>query len=303
MAGGSTARPGRDYHRPPCPPVPPTRAGGPSASSTPGVGGLTVLHELLVALPHEDFVYLGDTARFPYGERPAAELEALRAGDRRGAARARREAPRRRLQLRHGRGAAGAAAAHAARRRWASTCSASCGPRRSRPSRRRATAGSGCWPRRPPSPAAPTPGGRRGRPARRPRRGPVPRPRADHPGRVPVRRATSWRPSARYVAPLREADVDTVDPRLHALPAHPPDAPADARARRRDRHLRRRPRAAGRARAQLARRSGRPAGDGEGDYRFLCTGDTEAFRALGTRFLQLPLGPVEHVDLRAEVPA
>src|SRR5450755_4640085 len=35
-----------------------------------GVGGLTVLHELLVSLPTEDFVYLGDTARFPYGERP-----------------------------------------------------------------------------------------------------------------------------------------------------------------------------------------------------------------------------------------
>ena len=30
-----------------------------------GVGGLTVLHELLVQLPHEDFLYLGDTARFP----------------------------------------------------------------------------------------------------------------------------------------------------------------------------------------------------------------------------------------------
>src|SRR3954467_12193888 len=40
-----------------------------------GVGGLTVLHECLVWLPHEDFVYLGDTARFPYGERSAAELE------------------------------------------------------------------------------------------------------------------------------------------------------------------------------------------------------------------------------------
>src|SRR4051794_12482109 len=40
-----------------------------------GVGGLTVLHELLVALPHEDFVYLGDTARFPYGGRSADELE------------------------------------------------------------------------------------------------------------------------------------------------------------------------------------------------------------------------------------
>ena len=36
-----------------------------------GVGGLTVLHELLVQLPHEDFVYLADTARFPYGERSA----------------------------------------------------------------------------------------------------------------------------------------------------------------------------------------------------------------------------------------
>jgi glutamate racemase len=41
-----------------------------------GVGGLTVLHELLVSLPHEDFTYLGDTARFPYGERTPAELEA-----------------------------------------------------------------------------------------------------------------------------------------------------------------------------------------------------------------------------------
>jgi len=41
-----------------------------------GVGGLTVLHELLVALPHEDFLYLGDTARFPYGERSPEELEA-----------------------------------------------------------------------------------------------------------------------------------------------------------------------------------------------------------------------------------
>ncbi|MFL5874692.1 MAG: glutamate racemase, partial [Solirubrobacteraceae bacterium] len=40
-----------------------------------GVGGLTVLHELLVALPHEDFVYLGDTGRFPYGIREPDELE------------------------------------------------------------------------------------------------------------------------------------------------------------------------------------------------------------------------------------
>ena len=39
-----------------------------------GVGGLTVLHECLVSLPHEDFCYLGDTARFPYGERSPEEL-------------------------------------------------------------------------------------------------------------------------------------------------------------------------------------------------------------------------------------
>src|SRR5829696_7651930 len=39
-----------------------------------GVGGLTVLHECLVSLPHEDFIYLGDTARFPYGDRSAEEL-------------------------------------------------------------------------------------------------------------------------------------------------------------------------------------------------------------------------------------
>ncbi len=39
-----------------------------------GVGGLTVLHECLVSLPHEDFLYLGDTARFPYGERSQKQL-------------------------------------------------------------------------------------------------------------------------------------------------------------------------------------------------------------------------------------
>ena len=39
-----------------------------------GVGGLTVLHECLVSLPNEDFIYLGDTARFPYGNRSQEEL-------------------------------------------------------------------------------------------------------------------------------------------------------------------------------------------------------------------------------------
>jgi glutamate racemase len=42
-----------------------------------GVGGLTVLHELLVRLPHEDYLYLADSARLPYGSRAPAELQAF----------------------------------------------------------------------------------------------------------------------------------------------------------------------------------------------------------------------------------
>ena len=34
-----------------------------------GVGGMTVLKELTKQLPNEDFVYLGDTKRFPYGSK------------------------------------------------------------------------------------------------------------------------------------------------------------------------------------------------------------------------------------------
>ena len=34
-----------------------------------GMGGLTVLHELIQSLPDERFIYLGDTARVPYGSR------------------------------------------------------------------------------------------------------------------------------------------------------------------------------------------------------------------------------------------
>jgi glutamate racemase len=39
-----------------------------------GVGGLTVLHECLVSLPAEDFLYLGDSGHFPYGTKSADEL-------------------------------------------------------------------------------------------------------------------------------------------------------------------------------------------------------------------------------------
>ncbi len=54
--------------------IPDTRAVGVFDS---GVGGLTVLHECLVHLPHEDFVYLGDTGNFPYGSKSLAQVRRL----------------------------------------------------------------------------------------------------------------------------------------------------------------------------------------------------------------------------------
>ena len=39
-----------------------------------GVGGLTVLQQLMHKLPHEDIIYLADTARLPYGGRPPEEI-------------------------------------------------------------------------------------------------------------------------------------------------------------------------------------------------------------------------------------
>ena len=36
-----------------------------------GVGGLTVLHEIVRALPHEETIYFGDTGRMPYGTKSA----------------------------------------------------------------------------------------------------------------------------------------------------------------------------------------------------------------------------------------
>ena len=48
-----------------------------------GVGGLTVLRALRAALPAEDFLYLGDTARLPYGTKSPATVSryAIQAAD------------------------------------------------------------------------------------------------------------------------------------------------------------------------------------------------------------------------------
>ena len=39
-----------------------------------GFGGLTVARSVIDQLPHESVVYLGDTARQPYGAKPIAEV-------------------------------------------------------------------------------------------------------------------------------------------------------------------------------------------------------------------------------------
>ena len=103
-----------------------------------GVGGLTVLREIVRRSPAESTVYLGDNARAPYGVRSDEEVLAFSTPVARRARRARRQGDRRRLQhVDRGRDRRASAAA--------TTCrsSASSGPAR-RPRRSpRATGGSG----------------------------------------------------------------------------------------------------------------------------------------------------------------
>ncbi len=58
-------------------------SGAPIGVFDSGLGGLTVLRALLDLLPGEELVYVGDTARFPYGPKPQADVRrhALELGD------------------------------------------------------------------------------------------------------------------------------------------------------------------------------------------------------------------------------
>jgi glutamate racemase len=98
-----------------------------------------------------------------------------------------------------------------------------------------------------------------------------------------------------YCAPLRQAEVDTL---ILGCTHYPLVAPMLQRMLGRDVRLI----TAGHAVAAAAQRALEAGGissadDGEGTYRFLCTGDVAAFRELGTRFLQMPLGDVERVQV------
>jgi glutamate racemase len=100
-----------------------------------------------------------------------------------------------------------------------------------------------------------------------------------------------------YCAPLKRAEVDTL---ILGCTHYPLVAPMLQRILGRDVRLV----SGGHAVAAAVQRTLVAAGlarqpDGEGSYRFLCTGEVPAFRELGTRFLQMPLGEVERVAIPA----
>jgi glutamate racemase len=101
-----------------------------------------------------------------------------------------------------------------------------------------------------------------------------------------------------YCAPLKDAEVDTL---ILGCTHYPLVAPMLQRMLGRDVRLV----TPGHALAAAAQRALEAQGlqtqsDAEGIYRFLCTGRVDAFRELGTRFLQMPLGEIERVELAAD---
>jgi glutamate racemase len=267
-----------------------------------GVGGLTVLHELLVALPREDFLYLGDTARFPYGERTPAELTRF-------AAEIAEELLRRRVKLLVvACNSATAAALPALQRRMMETTLGVEVLGVVRPEALRAV--------------ATTRSGRIGLLATPTTVASGAYEQAVHavdphvtlhavpcPTLAPLIQAGEQFDertvsTVRAVcAPLRRAAVDTVilgcthypliSPLLQRLlgPGVTLVSSGAALARQVEHAL------STRGLAAQAPTAVPEDAWGEGEYRFLCTGDVDAFRELGTRFLQMPLGEIEKVQL------
>jgi glutamate racemase len=257
-----------------------------------GVGGLTVLHELLVCLPSEDFLYLGDTARFPYGEKSHDQLrscsleiaEHLLSADAKLLVVACGSATAAALPVLEQRLAGGGVdvlgvIAPAAELAVEASASGRIGLLATP-----ATVASGAFDA---AIATHDPTARLESVAC-PDLAPIIQSGFPFDERVveTVRR---------YVAPLREAEVDTV---ILGSTHYPLVAPMLQRMLGRGVRLVTSGagvvRSVERALDERGLLSGRA---GEGAYRFHCTGDVEAFRALGTRFLQMPLGEVERVVL------
>jgi glutamate racemase len=259
-----------------------------------GVGGLTVLHECLVTMPHEDFVYLGDHARLPYGPRP---LDEVRRFAREIAAYLERQGVK--LLLVACNTATSAALpqlqeelsvpvigvitpeAHAAVQATRN--------RRIGLMATEATVQAGRYAQLVQALDA----GVELVPVACPRL--VPLIESDEPFGAETTDAVR-----EYAAPLKAAEVDTV---ILGCTHYPLIRPVFQRVFGRGVTLVFSAEETAREVAETLARKGIENGEGrEGSYRFLTTGEPALFRALGERFLQLPLGEVEHVavaDLEA----
>jgi len=257
-----------------------------------GVGGLTVLHEFLVSLPEEDYVYLGDDARFPYGAKSEAEL---------------RECVERNTAYLIDRGAklvviacnsAAGAGLEAGRALGAEAGVDVVGV--IEPEAEIAAAISDSGRVGVLATAATVSGGAYLRALGRQRRELTVTQVAAPDLAAIIQRGFPFSEAVvelvrAYCAPLQRARVDTV---ILGCTHYPLVRPMLQRFLGREVRLV----TAGHALAAgaqriLESRDLETANPGEGDYRFICTGDPDAFRELGTRFLQLPLGEVERVDL------
>ena len=269
-----------------------------------GVGGLTVLHELLVSLPNEDFLYLGDTDRFPYGERTAEELETFSMEI------AEELLSRQAKLLVVACYSATAAAMPALRRRMMETTlgvdvigvvrpealQAVAATRSGRIGllATPATVASGAYD------SAVTEADPYVELVSVPCPDLAPLIQAGGVGGDGIDDAVVETVRS-YTAPLREARVDTV---ILGCTHYPLVRPMLQRLLGRGVTIV----TSGAALARQAEHALSARGlvnprQGEGDYEFFCTGDPERFRALGTRFLQLPMGAVTRVALRSEMAA
>ena len=256
-----------------------------------GMGGLTVLHECLVTMPHEDFVYLGDGARLPYGPRPLEEIRrfALEIGsylEAQGvkivlvACNAATSAGLADLQETLSVPVVGVitpeahTAVQATRNRRIGLLATEATVRAGRYDDliHGLDAGASLIP------------------VACPRLVPLIE------GNDPFGEETADA-VREYAAPLKEEGVDTV---ILGCTHYPLIAPMLQRMLGRGvRIVTSGAPVAHQVEHVLGARGLASPHVGEGDYRFLTTGDVEAFRALGSVFLQLPLGDVEHVTLRA----
>lgn len=261
-----------------------------------GVGGLTVLHELLVSLPGEDYLYLGDTAHFPYGQRTPSELQAFSIG----IAEHLLAAGAKLLVIACNAASSAALGAVEEHVRRAGLQIDVIGV--VAPATQLAVAGS----RSGRIGLMATPATVASRAYERAVYGADPHVHLESvacadlapiiQGGFPFDEHVVETVRG-YCVPLREADVDTV---ILGCTHYPLIAPMLQRSLGRGVTLVTSGAGVARSveRALTSRDLLNPQA-GEGTYRFMCTADVESFRELGTRFLQMPLGEVVHVDLRA----